>query len=702
LSSSIWPGSPYPLGATFDGEGTNFAIYAENADRVELCLFDDNNIERRLRLEEITAFTHHGYLPGIMPGQRYGFRVQGPWNPAEGLWFNPAKLLLDPYARAIEGEVKWSNAVFAHQWHHPDRISEIDSAPSMPRSIVVDTSFDWGDDTRPDIPLHKSVIYETHVRGMTMLHPEVPEELRGTFTGMSSRPIVDHLVSLGVSAVELMPVHHFISEPELINKKLTNYWGYASIGYLAPHGGYSASGDRGQQVVEFKEMVKALHTAGIEIILDVVYNHTCEGGALGPTFSFRGIDNHTYYRIDPNNRRHYVDYTGTGNSLNVRHPAVLKLIMDSLRYWVTEMHVDGFRFDLASALARELHAVDRLSSFFDLIQQDPVVSRVKLIAEPWDVGDGGYQVGNFPPMWSEWNAKYRDGVRDYWRGTDWSLANFASRFTGSSDLYGFTGRRPHASINFITAHDGFTLRDLVSYNEKHNGANGEENRDGESHNRSWNSGAEGDTKDPDVLKTRQRRQRSMLMTLLLSQGVPMLLGGDEMGRSQGGNNNAYCQDNEISWFNWENTDKFLLAFTKRLISIRNKHPVFRRRRWFEGRRTHGAGVHDIGWYNTDGSPMSDEDWNVGYARSLAVFLNGKELPTPGPHGERVEDDSFMLLFNAHTKPVTFTVPEDLTRLEWQVLLDTSQEITCNDLLGAEDAWEVEGWSVVLMQQIEPI
>jgi len=700
VSTSIWPGSPYPLGATFDGEGTNFAVYAENADRVELCLFDDENNEIRIRLDEITAFTHHGYLPGVMPGQRYGFRVHGPWIPAEGLLFNPAKLLIDPYAKAIEGEVDWSTAVFAHQWHHPDRISEIDSARNVPRSIVVDTGFDWGDDSRPGLPLHRSVIYETHVRGMTMLHPDVPEELRGTFAGMRSKPIIDHLASLGVTAVELMPVHHFISEHALVTRKLTNYWGYASIGYLAPHGAYSASGDRGQQVPEFKEMVKAFHAAGIEVILDVVYNHTCEGGALGPMLSFRGIDNHTYYRIDPNNRRQYIDYTGTGNSLNVRHPAVLKLIMDSLRYWVTEMHVDGFRFDLASALARELHAVDRLSSFFDLIQQDPVVSRVKLIAEPWDVGDGGYQVGNFPPLWSEWNAKYRDGVRDYWRGTDWSLANFASRFTGSSDLYGFSGRRPHASINFITAHDGFTLRDLVSYNDKHNLANGEDNRDGESHNRSWNSGAEGETDDPEVGLIRQRRQRSMLMTLLLSQGVPMLLGGDELGRTQRGNNNAYCQDNDLSWYDWEHADKFLLAFTKRLINIRNTHPVFRRRRWFEGRRTHGAGVRDIGWYNTDGSRMSDEDWNIGYARSLAVFLNGKALPTPGPRGELVEDDSFMLLFNAHTRAVTFTVPEQLTGFEWQVVLDTSQEVTCTDLLGAEDAWEVEGWSVVLLQQIE--
>ncbi|MGA9595004.1 MAG: glycogen debranching protein GlgX, partial [Acidimicrobiia bacterium] len=598
MSASVWPGSPYPLGATYDGEGTNFAIFAENADRVELCLFDDENNEIRLRLAEITAFTHHGYVPGVAPGRRYGFRVHGPWSPAEGLLFNPAKLMLDPYSKAIEGEVRWSKAVFAYQWHHPDRISETDNAAYVPRSVVVDSHFDWGDDAPPGIPLHKSVIYETHVRGMTMRHPDVPEELRGTFAGMASEPIINHLSALGISAVELMPVHHFISEHSLVTKDLVNYWGYATIGYLAPHGAYSAAGDRGQQVVEFKEMVKAFHRAGIEVILDVVYNHTCEGGTLGPAFSFRGIDNQTYYRTDPDDPSRYVDYTGTGNSLNVRHPAVLKLIMDSLRYWVTEMHVDGFRFDLAAALARELHSVDRLSSFFDLIQQDPVVNRVKLIAEPWDVGDGGYQVGNFPPLWSEWNAKYRDGVRDYWRGTDWSLANFASRFTGSSDLYGFSGRRPHASINFVTAHDGFTLRDLVSYGDKHNLANGEENRDGESHNRSWNSGVEGDTDDPDIIETRKRRQRSILMTLLLSQGVPMLVGGDEMGRTQQGNNNAYCQDNAISWYDWDSTDRFLLGFTKRLIGLRNQHPVFRRRRWFEGRRTHGAWVNDIGWYNT--------------------------------------------------------------------------------------------------------
>jgi glycogen operon protein len=666
---------------------------------VELCLFDDDNNEIRLRLEEITAFTHHGYVPGVAPGQRYGFRVHGPWSPADGLFFNPAKLLLDPYSKAIEGDVHWSDAVFAHQPSRPSRISELDSAPNMPRSIVIDPAFDWGDDTPPGKPLYESVIYETHVRGISMLHPDVPPELRGTYAGIASEPILNHLVDLGVSAVELMPVHHFVSEYALIERNLTNYWGYASIGYLAPHAAYSSSGDRGEQVREFKEMVKALHAAGIEVILDVVYNHTGEGGTSGPTLSFRGIDNHTYYRIDPHNRRHYIDYTGTGNSLNVRHPIVLKLIMDSLRYWVTEMHVDGFRFDLASALARELHDVDKLSAFFDLIQQDPIISQVKLIAEPWDVGDGGYQVGNFPPLWSEWNAKYRDGVRDYWRGTDWSLANFASRFTGSSDLYGFSGRRPNASINFVTAHDGFTLADLVSYNHKHNVANGESNRDGESHNRSWNSGTEGPTDDEEIIELRRRRQRSILMTLLLSQGVPMLLGGDEMGRTQGGNNNAYCQDNETAWYDWMAADQFLLGFTKRLIGIRIDHPVFRRRRWFEGRKVHGAGVRDIGWYNTDGNPMSEDDWNRGYARSLAVFLNGKAIPTPGPQGEKVEDDSFLILFNAHTKAVTFTVPEDLEAFRWQVVLDTSREMTCADLIGHEDAWPVEGWSVVLLQQI---
>ncbi|MCP4966598.1 MAG: glycogen debranching protein GlgX [bacterium] len=699
MKSRVWPGEPYPLGATYDGAGTNFAIYAENADRVELCLFDNDNNEISIRLEEITAFTHHAYVVGVEPGQRYGYRVHGPWSPADGLTFNSAKLLLDPYSKAIEGEVNWSEDVFAHQLAHPNRISETDSAQHVPRSIVVDTSFDWGDDTAPGTPLYKSVIYETHVRGISMTHPDVPTDLRGTFAGIACEPVIQHLQRLGISAVELMPVHHFVSEHSLMDKGLTNYWGYATVGFLAPHGEYSASGDRGEQVVEFKQMVKALHAAGIEVILDVVYNHTGESGMLGPALSFRGIDNHTYYRIDPNNRWRYVDYTGTGNSLNVRHPAVLKLIMDSLRYWVTEMHVDGFRFDLASALARELHDVDKLSSFFDLIQQDPVVSRVKLIAEPWDVGDGGYQVGNFPPLWSEWNAKYRDGVRDYWRGTDWSLANFASRFTGSSDLYGFSGRRPHASINFVTAHDGFTLSDLVSYNHKHNTANAEDNRDGESHNRSWNSGQEGPTNDPDVLTVRKRRQRSILATLLLSQGVPMLLGGDELGRTQAGNNNAYCQDNEISWYDWENADRFLLGFTKRLIALRNRHPVFTRRRWFEGRKVHGEDVRDIGWYNTDGSPMSDHDWNLGYARSLAVFLNGEAIPTPGPQGERVTDDSFIVLFNAHTEPVTFTVPEDLEGFEWQVVLDTSREMTCADLIGAGDAWLVEGWSVVLLQQI---
>jgi glycogen operon protein len=699
LSAPLWPGEAYPLGATYEGAGTNFAIYAENAERVELCLFDEDNNEIRLRLEEITAFTHHGYVPGIGPGQRYGFRVHGPWAPWDGLVFNPAKLLLDPYSKAIEGDIEWTDAVFAHQPNHPDRINETDSAPSMPRSIVVDTDFDWGDDQPPGTPLYRSVIYETHVKGISKRHPDVPEELRGTYAGMASEPVVTHLVELGISAVELLPVHHFVSEHALVQLGLTNYWGYSTIGFLAPHGGYSASGDRGQQVTEFKQMVKALHAAGIEVILDVVYNHTGEGSLLGPTLSFRGIDNQTYYRIDPNNRRHYIDYTGTGNSLNVRHPAVLQLIMDSLRYWVIEMHVDGFRFDLASALARELHAVDKLSSFFDLIHQDPVVSQVKLIAEPWDVGDGGYQVGNFPPLWSEWNAKYRDGVRDYWRGTDWALANFASRLTGSSDLYGFSGRRPHASINFVTAHDGFSLADLVSYNDKHNEANGEENRDGESHNRSWNSGAEGPTKDRKVLELRKRRQRSILMTLLLSQGVPMLLGGDELGRTQGGNNNAYCQDNETSWYDWEQSDRFLLAFTKRLIGIRNDHPVFRRRRWFEGRQVHGVGVRDIGWYDTDGTAMSDDDWNRGYARSLAVFLNGKSLPAPGPRGEKVEDDSFLILFNAHTEPVIFDIPEDLIGFEWQVVLDTSREMTCADLIGAADSWPVEGWSVVLLQQL---
>ncbi|MEX2598629.1 MAG: glycogen debranching protein GlgX, partial [Dehalococcoidia bacterium] len=560
----IWPGQPYPLGANYDGYGTNFSVFSEAAEQVDLCLFDRRGKETSIPLPEVSGYCWHGYLPNIGPGQRYGFRVHGPWEPENGLRCNPAKLLIDPYAKAIDGQVDWDPAVFGYLPENPDgAANEQDSAPFMPKSIVINPYFDWGNDRHPRVPRHQTIIYETHVKGLTKLHPAIPKEFRGTYAGLAHPAIIKYLKELGITAVELMPVHQFIHDQHLVERGLRNYWGYNSIGYFAPHNEYCSNGHDGQQVQEFKQMVKNLHEAGIEVILDVVYNHTAEGNHLGPTLSFKGLDNSAYYRLTED-RRYYQDYTGTGNSLNMRHPHVLQLIMDSLRYWVLEMHVDGFRFDLASTLARELHDVDRLSSFFDLIQQDPVVSQVKLIAEPWDVGEGGYQVGNFPPMWSEWNGQYRDTVRDYWRGESQTLPEFASRITGSSDLYENTGRRPYASINFVTAHDGFPLHDLVSYNEKHNEANGEESRDGESHNRSWNSGAEGPTNDKAVNILRARQQRNFLTTLFLSQGIPMMLGGDEIGRTQGGNNNAYCQDNEISWYDWENIDRGLLRFTKQL------------------------------------------------------------------------------------------------------------------------------------------
>ena len=699
MSAPIWPGQAYPHGATFDGSGTNFAVFAENAERVELCLFDVDGFETRLRLPESTAFVHHGYVEGVMPGQRYGYRVHGPWAPADGMLFNPDKLLLDPYAKAIEGSVDWRDGtVLGYRVGHPDRIDDRDSAPSMPRSIVVDGRFDWAGDVHLARPLFESVIYETHVKGISATHPGVSPELRGTYAGLASDPIVEHLVQLGVTAVELLPVHHFVPEHDLVRRGLTNYWGYSSIGYFAPHGPYSASGDRGHQVREFKSMVRTLHRAGIEVILDVVYNHTGEGGPLGPTLSFRGLDNASFYRLDPDDRRRYVDYTGTGNTLNVRHPQVLTMIMDSLRYWVTEMHVDGFRFDLASTLARDLHEVDKLASFFDLIHQDPIVNRVKLIAEPWDLGEGGYQVGNFPILWSEWNGKYRDGVRDYWRGSDWMLSDFASRFTGSSDLYGFAGRRPHASINFVTAHDGFTLADLVSYNQKRNDANGEGGRDGENHNRSWNSGVEGPTDDPEVKRVRARRARSILTTLLLSQGVPMILGGDEIGRTQGGNNNAYCQDNATSWYDWEDVDVAMLEYTRELIRIRREHPVFRRRRWFEGRSVRGSDHNDIAWYKPDGQTMSADDWQRGYAKSLAVYLNGKAIPTLDARGMPVIDDSFLVLFNAHDDAVRFVMPPDLADLEWEIVLYSATGLAPELPVGARETGEVASWSVVLLRK----
>ncbi|MFL5277302.1 MAG: glycogen debranching protein GlgX [Myxococcales bacterium] len=665
------PGRTYPLGAHYDGHGTNFALFSELATRVELCLFDDNGTESHVDLPEMTGFVWHGYAIGLGPGQRYGFRVHGPYNPAEGKRCNPAKLLLDPYARAIEGLPKWNEALYAYVAGDPDGAkSDADSGPFAPRSIVTNPYFDWHDDKTPRHAWNDTIVYEVHVKGFTQTHPDIPEELRGKYLGLASRPAIEHLKRLGVTAVELLPIHQFVHSQHLHDKGLRNYWGYDSIGFFAPHNEYASRGQRGDQVQEFKQLVKTLHQADIEVFLDVVFNHTAEGNHLGPMLCFKGIDNLVYYRTtqDP---RYFMDYTGTGNTLNMRHPNVLQLLMDSLRYWIQEMHVDGFRFDLASALARELHDVDRLSAFFDLIQQDPIVSRVKLIAEPWDVGEGGYQVGNFPPNWSEWNGKFRDTVRDYWRGQDASLGEFAYRFTGSSDLYAETGRRPYASINFVTAHDGFTLRDLVSYNEKHNEANKEDNKDGESHNRSWNCGAEGPTNDDTVNGLRARQQRNFLASLLLAQGVPMITGGDEIGRTQGGNNNGYCQDSEISWYDWKNVDEPLLLFTRMLLDLRKKHRIFHRRRWFQGRPLHGSDVKDIAWFTPQGKEMTDEDWSVGYAKSLGVFLNGDAIATPDEAGERIVDESFYVVFNAHHEPMKFTLPEERFGKTWVEIIDTN-------------------------------
>ncbi len=665
----VWPGRGYPLGATFDGMGTNFALFSEVASSVELCLFDDAGGESRIALEEVDAFSWHAYLPNVGPGQRYGYRVHGPYSPDQGILCNPSKLLLDPYARAIEGQIRWDPACYSYNPGDEDSLNEHDSAPYVYRSVVHNPYFDWGNDRPPDTPLHETVIYEAHVKGFTKCHPGVPEALRGTYAGFAHPAAVEHLVSLGVTAVELMPVHQFVHDQHLLERGLRNYWGYNTIGFFAPHNEYASSGDRGQQVNEFKAMVRTLHEAGIEVILDVVYNHTAEGNHLGPTLCFRGIDNRAYYRLVRDDPRYYYDTTGTGNSLNVQHAHTLQLIMDSLRYWVTEMHVDGFRFDLAATLAREFHEVDRLSTFFDLIQQDPIVNRVKLIAEPWDIGEGGYQVGNFPALWSEWNGRYRDTVRDFWRGEPSTVGELASRLTGSSDLYQSDTRRPVASVNFVTAHDGFTLRDLVSYDEKHNDANGEGNADGESHNRSGNCGAEGPTDDPVILKRRAQQQRNLLATLFLSQGVPMLLMGDELGRTQGGNNNAYCQDNEISWVDWNEIDAPLLEYVRWLIAFRKAHPVFRRRRWFQGRPIRGA--VDIAWFKPDGKPMTDQDWVARHARSLGVFLNGKAIPGHDDRGRPFVDDSFLLLFNGHSRAVYWSPPADFGG-PWNLVLDTDR------------------------------
>jgi isoamylase len=708
-----WPGSPYPQGATWDGAGTNFALFSEVAERVELCLFDDGGPggaprETRVELTEVDGFVWHGYLPDIGPDQRYGYRVYGPYDPAAGHQCNPAKLLLDPYGKAVHGQLRWDEAVFGYQFSDPGAVNTTDSAPYMPVNVVVNPFFDWSDDRPPKIPYHETVIYEAHVRGLTLRHPSVPRQQRGTYAGLAHPAVIEHLTRLGVTAVELMPVHQFVPENGLVRRGLTNFWGYNTIAFLAPHNGYSAATRPGGQVAEFKAMVKALHAAGIEVILDVVYNHTAEGDHRGPTLSFRGIDNSAYYRLADHDKRYYLDYTGCGNSFNVRSPHALQLIMDSLRYWVLEMHVDGFRFDLAAALARELHDVDRLSAFFDLVQQDPVVSQVKLIAEPWDVGEGGYQVGNFPPLWSEWNGKYRDSVRDFWRGRPGTLPEFASRLSGSSDLYEASGRRPVASINFVTCHDGFTLADLVSYNHKHNLANGEDGRDGSDDNRSWNCGAEGPSTDPAVTSLRARQQRNFLTTLFCSQGVPMLLAGDEIGRTQHGNNNAYCQDNEVSWVDWRLAERNggLLEFARILSGLRRAHPVFRRRRFFRGQPADGNHLADIAWLTPSGRQMTNEDWGARRPLAMAVFLNGDAITEPGPHGEPVRDDSFLVLLSADAGPVRFTLPEEKFGQCWSAVLDTGAADGAGDGSGRPDLaageeTELEGRTIVVLRRVLP-
>ena len=702
----MWPGKAYPLGANYDGFGTNFAVYSEVAQQVELCLFDAGGAERRVTLPEVDGFIWHGYLPNAEPGRRYGYRVHGPDEPATGSRCNPHKLLLDPYAKAIDGQFHWEQSLFGYNFGEPDSRNDADSARAMPKSVVINPYFDWGMDRPPQHGYADSVIYEAHVKGLTATHPDIPPAIRGTYSAIAHPVIIDHLKSLGVSAIELMPVHHFANDSVLLERGLSNYWGYNTIGFFAPDSKYSASRTPGGQVQEFKAMVRALHEAGIEVILDVVYNHTAEGNHLGPTLSFRGIDNAAYYRLVDDDKRYYMDYTGTGNSLNVGHPHALQLIMDSLRYWVTEMHVDGFRFDLAATLAREFYDVDRLSAFFELVQQDPTVSQVKLIAEPWDVGPGGYQVGNFPPQWTEWNGKYRDTVRDFWRGEAASLGEFAYRISGSADLYEATARRPVASINFVTAHDGFTLRDLVSYNDKHNDANGEGNNDGESHNRSWNCGVEGPTCDAEVNALRNRQQRNFITTLLLSQGVPMICHGDELGRTQRGNNNGYCQDNELTWVDWEHADVALQSFTASVSALRANHPVFRRKRFFNGRpvrRRGSEGLPDISWFRPDGSEMSDEDWDSGFGKSIAVYLNGQGIPDLDPRGRRVVDDSFVMCFNGHHEGLEFILPPAEFGAAWQPVVDTAAgpgEVSDATPVQAADAIRVQPRAMVVLQAVD--
>ena len=671
MALRVWRGDPYPLGATWDGSGVNFAIFSEHADAVHLCLFDDDGREeQRIRLIEQTDLVWHAYLPDGRPGQRYGYRVHGPYEPRRGHRFNPAKLLIDPYAKRIDRAVEWDDSLFGYRiGADEDEPDDRDSAPFVPKGVVVDPAFVWGGDTRLQTPLERTLIYEVHVKGFTHLHPEVPEELRGTYAGVASAPAIDHLTTLGITAVELLPVHQHVDERHLVERGLVNYWGYNTIAFLAPDVRFSATSD---PVGEFKTMVKRLHDAGIEVILDVVYNHTGESNHLGPTLAFRGIDNAAYYRLDPDDPSRYVDYTGTGNTLDATSPRVLQLIMDSLRYWITEMHVDGFRFDLASALARELHDVDKLGSFFDIIHQDPIISQVKLIAEPWDVGPGGYQVGNFPVGWAEWNGKYRDTIRRFWKGIGGQTGEVAYRLSGSSDLYASSGRRPHASINFITAHDGFTLHDLVSYESKHNEANFEGNRDGDDNNESMNFGVEGETDDEAVIESREKQKRNLLATLLLSQGVPMLLGGDEIGRTQSGNNNGYAQDSEISWFDWslDRHERQLLAFTRSLILLLKAHPVLRRRKFFQGRQIRGSRVKDLTWFAPDGTETTDDQWQAPGVRTLAVQFAGDAIGDRGPRGEKIVDDTLLVILNADERPVAFTLPNHVPARRWEVVFDT--------------------------------
>ena len=667
----------YPLGASYDGAGVNFALYSQVAQKVELCLFDEHDAETRIEMTEQNSYVWHDYIPGLQPGQRYGYRVYGPYDPVHGLRCNPNKLLLDPYAKAIEGNIDGDESLFSYWFKSPDDTSamnDLDSAAHTMKSAVINPYFDWGNDQHPYISYHDSVIYEAHVRGMTNLNMDVPPDIRGTYAGLAYPSVIEYLKKLGVTAIELMPIHQFVNDSFLQEKGLSNYWGYNTIGFFAPHNAYSSSGERGEQVNEFKSMVKAYHRAGMEVILDVVYNHTAEGNHVGPTLSFKGIDNASYYRLVEGDQQHYFDTTGTGNSLLMRSPHALQLITDSLRYWVTEMHVDGFRFDLAATLARQFQEVDKLSAFFDIVEQDPIISRVKLIAEPWDLGSGGYQVGGFPPRWSEWNGRYRDTVRDFWRSQPSTLPEFASRLMGSSDLYQVNGRRPVASVNFITAHDGFTMNDLVSYNEKHNEANGEGNRDGESNNRSWNCGVEGPTNIPDVNDLRQRQMRNMFATLLFSQGIPMICGGDEVARTQQGNNNAYCQDNEISWTNWhlDKRRKELLAFVSKLIHLRLDHPVLHRRRFFTGREPGDDSnmIPQVEWFDHTGSIMDMDDWRNTHAFSMMIYLNGSDIPEVDWYGNRMVDNDFILIFNAHYEPIMFTLPDERYGRKWQLVVDT--------------------------------